>query len=99
MDPARRDAIVRSGAVEVKHPDLRPDEVLVFVTDDQLGDLQNEPNVALIYPAWVELIQGVPVHSLQLRRNPSWWVIRDECGEGLGRRYHPSDVLRSSVYA
>ena len=61
--------------------------MLVFVTDDQLGDLQNEPNLALIYPASVELIQGVPVHSCTPPQSElvGEYVMNVE---GLGLRYH-----------
>ena len=63
VDRQQREVFARLDIPEVKHPDLRDDETLVFVTEEQLGNLQNEPNVALLYPASLELIQGVPVHS------------------------------------
>jgi hypothetical protein len=63
IDPARRDFLIQNGTIELQHPDLRSDEALVFVTEKQLDEIQNEPNVALVYPASFELIEGVPVHS------------------------------------
>src|SRR5688500_1694019 len=63
VDPLQREVFVRLGIAEVRRPDLREDEVIVYVTPEQLVDIQNEPNVALVYPASLELIQGVPVQS------------------------------------
>lgn len=60
-----REVISRSGAVEVAHPDLRENEVLVLVTEKQLELLQNEPAVKLIYPASDELISGIPLHGCE----------------------------------
>jgi Matrixin len=58
-----REIVLRSGAIEVLHPDVRDDEVLVLATEKQVESLQNEPAVELIYPASAELIAGVPLHG------------------------------------
>ena len=84
VDGARRDVVIRSGAVEVQHPDLREDEVLVLVTNDQLAEIQNEPNVALVYPASLELIQGVPVHSCTPPKSELMAEYIQNVGKGWG---------------
>jgi hypothetical protein len=63
VDPSLRGAIASRGVVVVENPDIRPDEILVYATDEQLEELQNEPNVALLYPASLDLVQGIPVHA------------------------------------
>ncbi|HYP08295.1 MAG TPA: matrixin family metalloprotease [Bryobacteraceae bacterium] len=63
LDPTATSAVLESGAVPIGHPDLEQDEILVYTTDEQLEKIQNEPNVAFVYPASAELISGVPVNS------------------------------------
>jgi hypothetical protein len=62
-DPQLREVAIKTGAIEVANPDLRPDEVLVFATDKQIEALSDEPAVALIYPASQDLIAGVPANA------------------------------------
>ena len=62
---------LRSGAIEVTNPDLRPDEVLVFATDKQMEALSKESAVALIYPASQDLIAGVPANACYRQELPS----------------------------
>lgn len=57
------EVVTKSGAILVAHPDLKEDEVLVLASDKQLDSIQNEPKVVFVYPASIELIAGVPVHS------------------------------------
>lgn len=62
-DPSYRHVVTRTGAIEIVNPDLRDNEVLVSVTESQLEKLQDEPAVALIYPASQDLVRGIPVHG------------------------------------
>lgn len=62
-DADYRHVVARSGAIEITNPDLRPDEVLVRASEEQLEQLQEEPAVALIYPASEDLVRGIPVHG------------------------------------
>ena len=70
-DAQQRDIVVKSGAIEVTHPDLRPDEVLVFATDEQMEALSEESAVALIYPASQDLIAGVPANACYRQELPA----------------------------
>ncbi len=62
-DPSYRHVVTRTGAIEIVNPDLRENEILVSVTERQLQKLQDEPAVALIYPASEDLVRGIPVHG------------------------------------
>ena len=62
-DPSYRHVVTRTGAIEIVNPDLRENEILVSVTERQLEKLQDEPAVALIYPASEDLVRGIPVHG------------------------------------
>jgi hypothetical protein len=88
-----RNVVSRSGAIEVSHPDVRVDEVLVLATAKQVESLQSEPAVELIYPASEELIAGVPVHGCARKDH-------EEIGElvmAVGRGWNTSGRISANL--
>jgi hypothetical protein len=61
--PEFRYVVTRSGARDLQHPDLRPDEVLVAADERQIEMLQNEPAVSHFYPASQDLVSAAPVYA------------------------------------
>jgi hypothetical protein len=61
--PEFRYVVTRSGARDLQHPDLRPDEVLVAADERHIEILQNEPAVSHLYPASPDLISAAPVYA------------------------------------
>jgi hypothetical protein len=82
--PEYRYVVTRSGARDLQHPDLRPDEVLVAATDKQVEALENEPAVSHIYVASEDLISAAPVYACATTMEDSHVAAFRLLGKGWG---------------
>ena len=82
--PEYRYVVTRSGARDLQHPDLRPDEVLVAATDKQVEELQNEPAVSHVYAASEDLISAAPVYACATTMEESHVAAYRLLGKGWG---------------